>query len=129
MSARVTLRSKSLCFKAERRLIALVLVVSCVLPINVAVAGGPQTPSCGTYKILKNEMIAGQAFPKGTYVLHAIGVPCNKVIGKKGLFAQFLSLPDNANLPKPWIYLAGAVGAPKFSAGQGIGFRAQRILP
>jgi len=33
----------------------------------------------------------------------------------------------NANLPRRWIYLIGAVRAPKFSAGQGIGFRAQRI--
>ena len=100
-----------------------------MLPINSAIAGGPQTPSCGTHKVLKNEMIVGQAFPEGRYILHAIGIPCNKVIGKKGLFAMFLSLPDNATLPKPWIYLAGAVGAPKFSAGQGIGFRAQRISP
>lgn len=129
MSARMSLSSKSLCFKAGHRLIAIVLVVSCVLPINVAVAGGQQTPSCGTYKVLKNETIAGQAFPKSTYVLRAIGVQCDKVIGKKGLFAQFLSLPDNATLLKPLIYLAGAVGAPKFSAGQGIGFRAQRISP
>ena len=35
--------------------------------------------------------------------------------------------PHNANLPRRWIYLASAVGDPKFSAGQGIGFRAQRI--
>ena len=129
MSARMSLSSKPLCFKAERRLIALVLVVSFVLPINAALAGGPQTPSCGTYQVLKNETIAGRAFPKGTYVLHAIGISCQKVIGNKGLFARFLRLPDNATLPKPWIYLAGVVGAPKFSAGQGIGFRAQRISP
>jgi hypothetical protein len=110
---------------------ALILVSTFLLamPISSSVAGGPQTPSCGTYKVLKNETIAGQAFPKGTYVLHAIGLSCNKVIGKKGLFAKFLNLPDNAALPKPWIYLAGAIGAPKFSAGQGIGFRAQRISP
>ncbi|MFZ8893386.1 MAG: hypothetical protein ACO3JO_06955 [Ilumatobacteraceae bacterium] len=100
-----------------------------MMPISSSVAGGPQTPSCGTYKVLKNETIAGQAFPKGTYVLHAIGLSCKKVIGKKGLFAKFLNLPDNAALPRPWIYLAGAIGAPKFSAGQGIGFRAQRISP
>jgi len=100
-----------------------------MMPISSSVAGGPQTPSCGTYKVLKNETIAGQAFPKGTYVLHAIGLSCNKVIGKKGLFAKFLNLPDNAALPSPWMYLAGAIGAPKFSAGQGIGFRAQRISP
>ena len=110
---------------------ALVLMFTFLLtmPINSAVAGGPKVPSCGTYKVLKNETIAGQAFPKGTYVVHAIGVPCNKVIGKKGLFAKFLNLPDNAALPKPWIYLAGAIGAPKFSSGQGVGFRAQRISP
>ncbi|MGA0107013.1 MAG: hypothetical protein ACO3IR_06820 [Ilumatobacteraceae bacterium] len=100
-----------------------------MMPISSSVAGGPQTPSCGTYKVLKNETIAGQAFPKGTYVLHAIGLSCKKVIGKKGLFAKFLNLPDNAALPRPWIYLAGAIGAPKFSAGQGIGFRAPRISP
>ncbi|MGA0875237.1 MAG: hypothetical protein ACO3Q6_08380, partial [Ilumatobacteraceae bacterium] len=80
-----------------------------MMPISSSVAGGPQTPSCGTYKVLKNETIAGQAFPKGTYVLHAICLSCNKVIGKKGLFAKFLSLPDNAALPRPWIYLAGAI--------------------
>ncbi len=110
---------------------ALVLIFTFLLtmPISSSVAGGPQTPSCGTYKVLKNETIAGQAFPKGIYVLHAIGLSCNKVIGKKGLFAKFLNLPDNAALPKPWFYLAGAIGAPKFSAGQGIGFRAQRISP
>ena len=110
---------------------ALVLVSTFLLtmPINSAVAGGPKVPSCGTYKVLKDETIASQAFPKGTYVLHAFGLPCNKVIGKKGLFAKFLNLPDNAALPKPWIYLAGAIGAPKFSSGQGVGFRAQRISP
>jgi len=110
---------------------ALVLVSTFLLtmPINSAVAGGPKVPSCGTYKVLKDETIAGQAFPKGKYVLHAFGLPCNKVIGKKGLFAKFLNLPDNAALPKPWIYLAGAIGAPKFSSGQGVGFRAERISP
>ncbi len=110
---------------------ALVLVSTFLLtmPINSAVAGGPKFPSCGTYKVPKDETIAGQAFSKGTYVLHAFGLPCNKVIGKKGLFAKFLNLPDNAALPKPWIYLAGAIGAPKFSSGQGVGFRVERISP
>ena len=110
---------------------ALILVSTFLLamPISSSVAGGPQTPSCGTYKVLKDETIAGQAFPKGTYILHAFGLPCNKVIGKKGLFAKFLNLPDGAALPKPWIYLAGAIGAPKFSSGQGVGFRAERISP
>lgn len=85
----MSLNSKSLCFKVERRLISLVLVVSYVLPINLAVAGGPQIPSCGTYKVLKNETIAGQAFPKGKYILHAICIPCDKVIGKKGVLHGF----------------------------------------
>ncbi len=111
------------------RIFALVLTVLFILPIDATVAGGPQGPSCGTYKVTKNETIAGQAFPKGTYQLHAMGISCKEVIGKNGLFAKFLKLPDNAQLPQPWFYLAGAIGAPKFSAGPGIGFRAQRISP
>ena len=48
------------------RIFALVLTVLFILPIDATVAGGPQSPSCGTYKVAKNETIAGQAFLSGT---------------------------------------------------------------
>ncbi|MSY81703.1 MAG: hypothetical protein F2695_06380, partial [Actinobacteria bacterium] len=44
-------------------------------------------------------------------------------------FAKFLKLKDKVPLPKPWRYLADAVGAPKFSSGPGVGFRVQLITP
>jgi len=88
---------------------------------------GPQTPPCGIYKVKKNEVIAGVDFPKGSYQINAFGISCSKVLGKKGLFAKFLKLKDKDPLPKPWKYLADAVGAPKFSSGPGVGFRVQLI--
>ena len=85
-----------------------------------SIAAGPQTPSCGNYKVTKNEVIAGFKFPKGTYQINAFGISCSKVMGSKGLFAQFLKLKDKDPLPKPWRYLADAIGAPKFSSGPGV---------
>jgi hypothetical protein len=92
-------------------------------------AAGPQTPSCGNYKVSANEIIAGVKFPKGTYQINTFGISCAKIMGSKGLFAKFLKLKDKDPLPKPWRYLADAVGAPKFSSGPGVGFRVQSITP
>jgi len=88
---------------------------------------GPKTPSCGNYKVTKNEVIVGIKFPKGTYQVNTFGISCSKVMGSKGLFAKFLKLRDKDPLPKPWRYLADAVGAPKFSSGPGVGFRVQLL--
>jgi hypothetical protein len=92
-----------------------------------AQTAGPQTPSCGTFEVDNDETIDGRVFPKGTYQLNAFGISCAKVRGKYGLFDQFLSQDDTAPLPKPWRSLTGAVGAPKFTAAPGVGFRAERI--
>ena len=99
------------------------------ISISSSVAAGPQGPSCGTYKVQKDETIAGQLFLKGTYRVNSIGISCAKVLGSKGIFAQFLKLSDHDQLPKPWKYLSGAVGAPKFSSGPGVGFRVQWLSP
>ena len=88
---------------------------------------GPKTPSCGNYKVSTNEIIAGIKFPKGTYQINTFGISCTKVMRSKGLFAKFLKLKDKDPLPKPWRYLADAIGAPKFSSGPGVGFRVQLI--
>ena len=100
-----------------------------LLPIsaNSTIAAGPQTPSCGTYKVTTNEVIVGVVFSKGNYQINTFGISCTKVMGSKGLFAQFLKLKDKDPLPKPWRYLADAIGAPKFSSGAGVGFRVQKI--
>ena len=55
------------------RIFALVLTVLFILPIDPTVAGGPQGPSCGTYKVTKNETIAGQAFLSGTQAFAVSG--------------------------------------------------------
>ena len=107
-------------------LLALVLALIPALKIS-ADAAGPQSPACGNYKVVRNEVIAGVKFAKGTYQINTFGISCGKVMGSKGLFAQFLKLKDKDPLPKPWRYLAGAVGAPKFSSGPGVGFRVQLI--
>ena len=88
---------------------------------------GPKTPSCGNFKVTKNEVIVGVKFPKGTYQVNTFGISCSKVMGSKGLFSKFLKLKDKDPLPKPWRYLADAVGAPKFSSGPGVGFRVQLL--
>ena len=103
------------------------LLSSLLLP--AAIAAGPQTPSCGNYKVTRNEVIVGVKFPKGSYQINAFGIPCTKVMGSKGLFAQFLKLKDKDPLPKPWRYLADAIGAPKFTSGPGVGFRVELITP
>jgi hypothetical protein len=90
---------------------------------------GPKTPSCGDYKVTKKEVIVGVKFPKGTYQINTFGMSCSKVMGKKGLFSKFLKLKAKDPLPKPWRYLADAVGAPKFSSGPGVGFRVQLLSP
>lgn len=110
---------------------ALLAVAACAVAIAApgARAAGPQGPSCGTFKVRKNERIVNHPFPKGTYRLNAIGISCEKVRGKYGLFDQFLGQDDDTPLPRPWRFLAGAVGAPKFSAAPGVGFRAQWISP
>ena len=108
-----------------------VLVTSALLAMPLSANGtnhaGPKTPSCGIYKVSTNEIIVGVKFPKGTYQINAFGISCTKVMGSKGLFAKFLKLKDRDPLPKPWRYLADAVGAPKFSSGPGVGFRVQLI--
>ena len=38
-----------------------------------------------------------------------------------------LSTNNNDELPAPWRYLNGAVGAPKFVMGPGVGFGVERI--
>jgi hypothetical protein len=108
--------------------ILLALAIS-LIPISSysAIAAGPQTPSCGNYTVTTNEVIVGVKFPKGTYQINAFGISCEKVMGSKGLFAQFLKLKDTDPLPKPWYYLADAIGEPKFSSGPGVGFRVQLI--
>ena len=72
---------------AKGLLIALVFVV---IPISTYSTGaaGPQTPSCGNYKVAANEVIAGVKFPKGSYQINSFGISCTKVMGIKGLFAQ-----------------------------------------
>ena len=106
-------------------------ITTALIPITSysAMAAGPQTPSCGNYKLTTNEVIAGVQFAKGTYQINSSGISCSKVMGSKGLFAKFLKLKDLDPLPKPWHYLEEAVGVPKFSSGSGIGFRVQLITP
>jgi hypothetical protein len=104
-----------------------VATIALTIATSGAVSAGPQGPSCGTWKVLKDEKIDNRLFPKGTYRLNAFGISCAKVSGKYGLFDQFLNQDDSTPLPKPWKSLTGAVGAPKFSAAPGVGFRAQRI--
>jgi len=107
----------------------LITMTLVLIPISSSstIAAGPQTPSCGTYKVTKNEVIVGVVFSKGNYQINAFGISCTKVMGSKGLFAQFLKLKDTDPLPKPWRYLAEAIGAPKFSSGPGVGFRVQKL--
>ena len=108
---------------------SIMALVFAVIPISnfSTLAAGPQTPSCGNYKVTTNEVIVGVKFSKGTYQINAFGISCTKVMGSKGLFAKFLMLKDKDPLPKPWRYLADAVGAPKFTSGARVGFRVQSI--
>ncbi len=93
----------------------------------LSTGAGPQVPPCGTYGVTELEIVAGQQFPPGEYLIHAFGISCDEVMGDTGLWSQFLTLDDNAPLPEPWSFLEGAVGAPKFVAGPGVGFRVQAV--
>ena len=101
----------------------LVVLILTLLPTSAYGTNhaGPKTPSCGNYKVTKKEVIVGVKFPKGTYQINTFGISCAKVMGSKGLFSKFLKLKNKDPLPKPWRYLADAVGAPKFSSGPGVG--------
>jgi hypothetical protein len=95
------------------------------IPTPAAVASEQGTP-CGIYIVSKNEVIAGVKFPKGDYQIYTFGMPCNKVLGKKGILVTFLKQKDKDPLPKPWRYTTDTVGAQGFSAS-GIGFRVKLI--
>lgn len=88
---------------------------------------GPKTPPCGIVEVTTDKVIAGVHFQKGQYKINVIGMSCDEVMGKEGLFNTFLQLGDNDVLPAPWRHLEGAVGAPKFVKGQGVGFRVERV--
>jgi hypothetical protein len=88
---------------------------------------GPKTPPCGIVEVTTNEVIAGVQFAKGKYQINVIGMSCEEVMGEEGVFSMFLQLGDNNALPEPWSYLDGAVGAPKFVKGPGVGFRVERV--
>jgi hypothetical protein len=88
---------------------------------------GPKTPPCGIVEVTTDEVIAGVQFPKGKYQINVFGMSCDEVMGEEGLFNMFLQLGDNDVLPEPWSYLDGAVGAPKFVKGTGVGFRVERV--
>ncbi len=110
---------------ASKGLFLTLILTLGLIPNNLSNAAGPQLPSCGLFKLNTNEIISGVKFPKGTYQINAFGISCSKVMGSKGLFAQFIKLKNNDPLPKPWRYLAEAIGAPKFTSGPGVGFRVQ----
>ena len=116
---------RKLFYSAGVKLAAIVATIAIVT--SGPVSAQPQGPSCGTFTVLKDTKVETRLFPKGAYRIHAIGVSCEEVIGEDGLFAKFLGLGDGTPLPEPWESLIGAVGAPKFAAGPGVGFRAQRI--
>ena len=87
-----------------------------LIPISIysSIAAGPLNASCGNYKVTSNEVILGVKFPKGTYRINSFGISCAKVMGGKGIFAQFLKLKDKDQLPKPWRYLADAPASQPF---------------
>jgi hypothetical protein len=108
-----------------RQILAKIILLLC---ISFSSYGqGPKTPPCGIIEVKTNEVIAGVAFPKGKYQINAIGISCEEVMGETGLFSQFLQLEKDDKLPEPWRYLEGAVGAPKFVKGPGVGFRVERV--
>jgi len=94
-------------------------------------AQGPKNAPCRNFKVASDQTIDKRVFLKGTYQINAFGISCAKVIGKYGLFDQFLTQNDSRALPKPWSLMATismvAVGQPKFEAKSRVGFRAQRI--
>ncbi len=89
-------------------------------------AQGPQNLPCTNFKVASDQTIDKRLFLKGTYQVNAFGISCAKVVGKYGLFDQFLTQDDARALPKPWTSLV-AIGQPKFVAKKGVGFRVQRI--
>ncbi len=92
-----------------------------------APAQGPRNAPCApNFKVASDQTIDKRPFLKGSYQINAFGISCAKVIGKYGLFDQFLTQDDSRSLPKPWSSLV-AIGQPKFDAKPGVGFRAQRI--
>jgi hypothetical protein len=105
--------------------------VGLVLPssstANLVGGAGPQTPPCGIFEVTKTEVVSGQQFSTGRYQINTFGISCDEVMGDAGLFSQFLQLEDNEALPDSWRFLEGAIGAPKFVSGPGVGFRVQRI--
>lgn len=116
----------------KKKLMKSLLVLSVFLVIAIGCSKktthpGPQTPPCGIVEVTTDKVIAGHQFPKGQYKINVIGISCEEVMGYTGLFSTFLQLGDNDALPKPWRYLEGAVGAPKFVKGPGVGFRAERV--
>jgi len=90
-------------------------------------AQGPIGPSCGNISIIADAMIDGRLFQKGEYQLNSSGITCAQVVGSDGILGVILSLKENDKLPPPWASLSDAIGAPKFSAGAGIGFRLQKV--
>ena len=88
---------------------------------------GPQTPACGIVEVTTDEVIAGVQFPIGRYQINTFGMSCEEVMGDDGFFSTFLQLADDDELPEPWSYLEGVVGAPKFVTGPSVGFRVERV--
>jgi hypothetical protein len=113
----------------RQRLIALLVITPLLLSSQLSAStsvASEQGTTCGIYKNSKNEVIAGVKFPKGDYQIYTFGMPCNKVLGKKGILATFLKQKDKDPLPKPWKYQSDTVGAQAFSAS-GVGFRVKLI--
>ena len=88
------------------------LVPSSSSTVNLGGGAGPQTPPCGIFEVTKAEVVAGQQFSTGRYQINTFGISCDAVMGDAGLFSLFLELDDDADLPTPWRFLEGAVGAP-----------------
>ncbi len=88
---------------------------------------GPQTPACGIVEVTTDEVISGVQFPIGRDQINTFGMSCEEVMGDDGFFSKFLQLADDDELPEPWSYLEGVVGAPKFVTGPSVGFRVERV--
>jgi hypothetical protein len=113
----------------RKRLIALLVITPLLLSSQFSAStsvASEQGVLCGIYKNSKNEVVAGVKFPKGNYQIYTYGMPCNKVLGKKGVLATFLKQKDQDPLPNPWKYQSDTVGAQSFSAS-GVGFRVKLI--
>lgn len=110
-----------------KSLLILVVLITATSCSEEKSSNGPQTDPCGIVEVTRDEKIAGVQFTKGSYQINVFGMSCEEVMGEEGLFNQFLKLGDDDALPAPWSYLDGAVGAPKFVKGTGIGFRVEKI--